>query len=119
MTIGLNKEDAEHQESAMRTILRRLRIKAEVQVVSMEYFAYAEDAIEHEEDPDLQRFLKIGEIITVCSSDALLIVVSLPVPPVKLAPTAYMKWLDALSTGSIAPVLLVRGSNRDVLTASS
>lgn len=131
MTIGLNKTDAEQQEVAMRSLLKRLRIKAEVQVVSMEYFSYddadldeggtevggADDA--KEQDDDLAKFQKIGEIITVCSSDALLIVASLPVPPIHLDPRRYMGWLDALSGSSIAPLLLVRGSNRDVLTVTS
>ena len=135
MTIGFNKADAEQQEVAMRSLLKRLRIKAEVQVVSMEYFSYDdaetaegsgkagadEDGAAKGEDIDLDltKFRKIGEIITVCSSDALLIVASLPVPPIHINPETYMNWLEALSGSSIAPLLLVRGSNRDVLTVAS
>lgn len=135
LAIGMSKDDAKVQESAMRLLLHKLRIKAQIQVISIHYFL---DSPTHSkvsqdsdntrqggrqsfngEGSDLRRFHKIGEIISVCSSDALLVVVTLPVPPIVLEPKRYMEWLEALSGGIEAPVLFVRGGDKDVLTASS
>ena len=57
----------------------------------------------------------MGELIAEHSSDADLVVVTLPVPSIKTKPLLYMMWIDALSACE-APVLLVRGNQQDVLT---
>ncbi|GBG27552.1 Solute carrier family 12 member 3 [Hondaea fermentalgiana] len=51
-------------------------------------------------------YFKVGQLIAAYSSDALLVVVSLPVPPMSLDPDEYMKWLDLLSKDAAPPVLM-------------
>jgi len=62
---------------------------------------------------------RMGRLIATHSSDALMVVVSLPVPPITLEPEEYMNWLDLLSKRCAPPVLMVRGSQRDVVTMFS
>mmetsp|Transcript_12261 Transcript_12261/g.21875 ORF Transcript_12261/g.21875 Transcript_12261/m.21875 type:complete len:1112 (-) Transcript_12261:37-3372(-) len=62
---------------------------------------------------------QVGDLIVQFSSDALMVVASLPVPPMSLAPEEYMQWIDLISAKSEPPVLLVRGSQRDVVTVFS
>uniref|UniRef100_A0A7S2SQ15 Uncharacterized protein n=2 Tax=Mucochytrium quahogii TaxID=96639 RepID=A0A7S2SQ15_9STRA len=66
-----------------------------------------------------ETYERVGKLIALHSKDALLVVVSLPVPPMSLDPEEYMQWLDLLSKSSEPPVLMVRGSQRDVVTMFS
>uniref|UniRef100_A0A7S3LKD5 SLC12A transporter C-terminal domain-containing protein n=1 Tax=Aplanochytrium stocchinoi TaxID=215587 RepID=A0A7S3LKD5_9STRA len=118
MAVGLSRREAEQEQVAMQLLLKKLRIKAEVQVVSLEIDTDLKNTDENESEL-FNQFKKIGELVRATAPGSLMVVVSLPVPPVALNPITYMKWLDALSAKCASPILLVRGSNRDVLTILS
>lgn len=73
----------------------------------------------HENTTRQSTYEKVGKLIARFSADALIVFVSLPVPPMSLDPEEYMKWLDLLSKDCAPPVLMVRGSQRDVVTTIS
>uniref|UniRef100_A0A8C1PYF0 Solute carrier family 12 member 10, tandem duplicate 3 n=1 Tax=Cyprinus carpio TaxID=7962 RepID=A0A8C1PYF0_CYPCA len=67
-------------------------------------------------DKDLERTLRLNEIIKKNSIHAALVVISLPVPEVTCPSSLYMSWLDALSYGIHCPALLIRGNQENVMT---
>ena len=141
VAIGLSKEDAEKEEIGMKILLQKLRITASVTVVTLDDHAVEEEEEEEVEmeniNFDVQKqqlhssgddnenkvrrshYKRVGRLIETESRDALLVVVSLPVPPMSLDPEEYMRWIDLLSKNSEPPVLLVRGCERDVVTMYS
>ena len=63
-----------------------------------------------------QRQLRISELLRQHSSDADLIVLTLPVPRKGLVSSClYMAWVDVM-TKNLPPTLLVRGNQQSVLT---
>ncbi|MBN3288510.1 S12A3 protein, partial [Polyodon spathula] len=64
-----------------------------------------------------ERKVRLNEIIQEYSTEAALILVSLPVANKDSCPSAlYMAWLDALSHNLKCPTLLIRGNQQSVLT---
>jgi len=62
------------------------------------------------------RMIRVGELIRERSSQAKLVVISLPVPVADVTtPNMYMSWLEVLSN-DLPPVLMVRGNQTSVLT---
>lgn len=65
------------------------------------------------------RYLRIRELLCEYSSDAQLIVLTLPVPRKGLNPALYFSWLEMLTRDLSVPVLLTRGNQQTVLTYCS
>ncbi|MGH0138094.1 UNVERIFIED_CONTAM: hypothetical protein FKN15_008407 [Acipenser sinensis] len=64
-----------------------------------------------------ERKIRLNEIIQEYSTEAALILVSLPVANKDSCPSGlYMAWLDALSHNLKCPTLLIRGNQQSVLT---
>ncbi|XP_069138674.1 solute carrier family 12 member 2-like isoform X2 [Argopecten irradians] len=74
-----------------------------------------------EEEKDLlqdktKRNIRLKELLVKHSSDASLVVMTLPMPRKGTCPTGlYMAWLDTL-TRNMPPILLIRGNQSSVLT---
>ncbi|XP_071170441.1 solute carrier family 12 member 2-like isoform X2 [Mytilus edulis] len=63
-----------------------------------------------------QRNVRLSELLKIKSSEASLIVMTLPMPRKGTCPAGlYMAWLDVLTTG-MPPILLLRGNQSSVLT---
>ncbi|XP_055338995.1 solute carrier family 12 member 2-like [Paramacrobiotus metropolitanus] len=62
-----------------------------------------------------QRQIRLREVLKENSSDAELIVMTLPVPKRNCNPTLYMAWLETL-TKDMPPFLLLRGNQQSVMT---
>ena len=65
------------------------------------------------------RQIRIGELLHEHSTEAKLIVLTLPIPKRSvLTPLMYMSWLEVL-TANLPPTLLIRGNQTSVLTVYS
>eukprot|EP01083_Nonionella_stella_P096861 272326_1 len=64
---------------------------------------------------DTARQLVMADKIFEHSSDADLVVITLPIPEVKLDPVVWLSWLQCLANG-MPPTLFVRGNQESVLT---
>ncbi|XP_065836983.1 solute carrier family 12 member 2-like isoform X2 [Oscarella lobularis] len=65
------------------------------------------------------RHIRLGELLRRYSSQARLIVMTLPIPRKHFCtPRIYMSWLETL-TADLPPILLVRGNHENVLTLYS
>ncbi|XP_068910753.1 bumetanide-sensitive sodium-(potassium)-chloride cotransporter isoform X2 [Tenebrio molitor] len=141
--LGTNKNEIEEEEKSMAFLLSKFRLNySSLKIVSisdkpqestikffndmLEDFRTSEEVAENEckvteaEIAALQdktyRQLRIRELLLENSSDANLIVMSLPMPRKgKLSAPLYMAWLEAL-TRDLPPYLLVRGNQQSVLT---
>ncbi|KRY36242.1 Solute carrier family 12 member 1 [Trichinella spiralis] len=135
-TIANNKE-LEHQETSMATLLSKFRVGCtEVTAIpnitkkpdqkSLDDFqesilpflgtgALSESELLAEHSRTW-RHLRTREFMLSNSSDASLIVITMPIPRRRVcSDLLYMIWLDVLTRG-MPPVLLVRGNQRSVLT---
>ncbi|KRZ44145.1 Solute carrier family 12 member 1 [Trichinella pseudospiralis] len=135
-TIANNKE-LEHQETSMATLLSKFRVGyTEVTAIpnitkkpdqkSLDEFqesispflgtaALSESELLAERSRTW-RHLRTREFMLANSSDASLIVITMPIPRRRVcSDLLYMIWLDLLTRG-MPPVLLVRGNQRSVLT---
>jgi hypothetical protein len=61
------------------------------------------------------RNIRLGELLRQYSSQAKLIVVTMPIPRKNTSPLLYMSWLEAISS-NLPPILFVRGNQESVLT---
>ncbi|KRZ11163.1 Solute carrier family 12 member 1 [Trichinella zimbabwensis] len=135
-TIANNKE-LEHQETSMATLLSKFRVGyTEVTAIpnitkkpdqkslddfqeSISPFLGTAALSESEllaERSRTWRHLRTREFMLSNSSDASLIVITMPIPRRRVcSDLLYMIWLDVLTRG-MPPVLLVRGNQRSVLT---
>ncbi len=67
-------------------------------------------------DKKTLRQIRLGELLKEHSSEAKLVVLTLPVPrKTVVSPLLFMGWLETLSAG-LPPVLFVRGNQASVLT---
>jgi hypothetical protein len=89
-----------------------------------------------ERDHKTHRQLRTRELMLTHSQQASLVVVyvfysyfccthivkmfrTMPIPPIDCSSSLYMCWLEMLTRGINAPVLLIRGNQQSVLTAFS
>ncbi|OQV25741.1 Solute carrier family 12 member 2 [Hypsibius exemplaris] len=62
-----------------------------------------------------QRQIRVRELLKEHSSNASLVVMTLPVPKMNCNPTLYHAWLETLTAG-MPPILLLRGNQQSVMT---
>ena len=63
----------------------------------------------------MKSYCRMRELLKEHSSNASLIVMTLPVPKKNCNPTLYLAWLETLTSG-MPPILLLRGNQQSVMT---
>ena len=129
MNVAVNNQ-LDRNQIEMSKLLHKLRIDAEVVPVDvsvsgkhhevdsvdenvMQYYGSLRDTPPNRRT---RRHLKIAELFRKHSSDATLIVATMPVCMVETPAEEYMSWLDCMTAQPLPPVLLVRGNQETVLT---
>eukprot|EP01129_Flabellula_baltica_P012516 TRINITY_DN5655_c0_g1_i1.p1 TRINITY_DN5655_c0_g1~~TRINITY_DN5655_c0_g1_i1.p1 ORF type:complete len:895 (-),score=132.69 TRINITY_DN5655_c0_g1_i1:362-3046(-) len=126
MTIPANTKDAARHTVLITQMLKQFRIEAEVQVAYIDEGEVDESDIERYEkrlhveldeeqrERTLRYFLLRGAM-KEHSSDAALVLATMPFPRLTIDSTIWLGWLEMLSR-NMPPTMFIRGNNENTLT---